>query len=369
VYNAQTNSWLFDLHRHPECPTEFNEGDQYVAHHLQLSVVDQSPVRSGGTAADALHETIALAVATEAMGYQRYWVAEHHNVPNFASTSPEVLIGQIAARTRTIRVGSGGVMLSHYSAFKVAENFRLLETLYPGRIDVGIGRAPGSDPLTAAALAYPGRPRDVQHYPQQVLDLMGYLSDSLPPDHPFAGVRPGPGGATTPELWLLGSRTESAYMAAMFGLPFSYAQFFGAGTQHGPAIVESYRKNFRPSAVLSEPRVNVAVHVLCAETEAEAQRLAASRNLAKLKSALGQRGGVPTVEEALHYPYTPQERAYIEDFSQAYIDGDPQQVKAQLAGVSETYQTADISIVTICYSFADRVRSYELVAEACGLKP
>jgi luciferase family oxidoreductase group 1 len=208
----------------------------------------------------------------------------------------------------------------------------------------------------------------VQQYPQQVLDLIGYLSDSLPPDHPFAGVRPGPGEATAPELWLLGSRTESAYMAAMFGLPFSYAQFFGAGTQHGPAIVESYRKHFRPSAGLSEPRVNVAVHVLCAATEAEAQRLAASRNLAKLKSALGQRGGVPTVEEALHYPYTPQERAYIADFSQAYIDGDPQQVKAQLEGVSETYQTTDISIVTICYSFEDRVRSYELVAEACGIK-
>ena len=146
-----------------------------MARQLKLSVVDQSPIRTGGTPAEALHETIELAVATEAMGYQRYWVAEHHNVANYASTSPEVLIGQIAARTRSIRVGSGGVMLSHYSAFKVAENFRLLETLYPGRIDVGVGRAPGSDQLTAAALAYPGHPRDVNAYPQQVLDLVGVL--------------------------------------------------------------------------------------------------------------------------------------------------------------------------------------------------
>ncbi len=154
-----------------------------MAQHLQLSVVDQSPVRAGGTAADALRETIALAVATEAMGYHRYWVAEHHNLPNFASTSPEVLIGQIAARTRTIRVGSGGIMLPHYSALKVAENFRLLESLYPGRIDLGLGRAPGSDQLTAIALAYPGRPRDAAQYPQQVMDLVGLLSASLPPDH------------------------------------------------------------------------------------------------------------------------------------------------------------------------------------------
>jgi luciferase family oxidoreductase group 1 len=339
-----------------------------MAPQLQLSVVDQSPVRAGGTAADALQETIALAVATEAMGYQRYWVAEHHNLPNFASTSPEVLIGQIAARTRTIRVGSGGVMLPHYSAFKVAENFRLLESLYPGRIDLGLGRAPGSDQLTAIALAYPGRPRDAAQYPQQVVDLIGFLSASLPPDHPFANVHPGPSDGTMPEVWLLGSQSESAYMAATFGLPFSYAQFFGIGAHQGPAIVANYRRHFKPSAFLSEPKVNVALHVLCAETEEKARRLAASRNLAKLKTALNQRGGVPTVEEALSYPYTREERAYIEEFSQSYVDGDPQQVRAKLETISEMYQTTDISIVTICYSFADRVRSYELVAESCGLK-
>ena len=336
---------------------------------LQLSVLDQSPVREGGTATDALHETIALAVATEALGYRRFWVAEHHNLGNFAGTSPEILIGQIAARTRTIRVGSGGVMLTHYSALKVAENFRLLQSLYPGRIDLGIGRAPGSDSLTAAALAYPGTARDVRHFPQQVADVMAYLSDSLDRSHPFSGVHAGPGQpAGTPDIWLLGSYVESAHMAAKMGLPFSYAHFFGNGAENGPLIVESYRRHFQPSACLAEPLVNVGVHVLCAETEEEALRLATSRNLMKLRSALGVRSGVPSVEEAVAYPYRSEELAYLEQVKRSYVDGNPQQVKAKLEDLADLYQTTDLTIVTICHGFAERVRSYELLAEVCELK-
>jgi luciferase family oxidoreductase group 1 len=336
---------------------------------LQLSVLDQSPVREGGTATEALHETIALAVGTEAMGYRRFWVAEHHNLGNFAGTSPEVLIGQIAARTRTIRVGSGGVMLTHYSALKVAENFRLLQALYPGRIDLGIGRAPGSDSLTAAALAYPGMVRDVRHFPQQVADVLAYLSDTVDRSHPFSGVHAGPGQpAGIPDLWLLGSRVESAHLAAKMGLPFSYAHFFGTGVEDGPYIVESYRRHFQPSAYLAEPHVNVGVHVLCAETAEEAWRLATSRNLMKLRSALGVRSGVPSVEEASAYPYRPEELAYLEQVKQSYIDGNPQQVKAKLETIADLYQTTDLTIVTICHGFADRLRSYELVAEVCELK-
>src|SRR4051812_40477155 len=176
-----------------------------MAKELTLSVVDQSPVRQGGTAADALRETIALAVATEKLGYKRFWVAEHHSLPGFAGTTPEIMVGQIAAHTNTIRVGSGGVMLSHYSALKVAETFRVLEALYPGRIDLGIGRAPGSDPRTAAALAYPGEARDVRYFPEQVDDVMAYLADTLDPAHPFAGVHAGPTPTAMPEIWLLGS--------------------------------------------------------------------------------------------------------------------------------------------------------------------
>jgi len=208
-----------------------------MARDLRLSVVEQSPVRKGGTGADALRESIALAVACEAMGYERFWVAEHHNIAGIASTSPEILIGQIAAATSKMRVGSGGVMLPHYSAFKVAENFRMLETLFPGRIDLGLGRAPGGDQRTMIAMSYPRNPIDVRAYPEQVEDLIGYLGDSLPPDHPFASLRAGPPTEGKPEVWLLGSGVDSARLAARRGLPFSFAHFFGNSSQ-GPAIVD-----------------------------------------------------------------------------------------------------------------------------------
>lgn len=335
---------------------------------LTLSVVDQSPVRAGGTSADALRDTIELAVAAESLGYYRYWLAEHHNLPNFAGTSPEVLAGQVAARTNTIRVGSGGVMLSHYSALKVAENFRMLDSLYPGRIDLGVGRAPGSDHLTAAALAYPGNPNDIQHYPRQVVDLLGYLSGGLETGHPFAAVQAGPGAKeTAPEVWLLGSRYESAYMAARLGLPFAYAHFFGLGVAEGPEIVEGYRRQFEPSRYLSQPKVNVGVQVLCAETEEDALRIAASRNLGRLYSITNRARGIPPVEEALRYNYQPNELAFVRQYSQVCVDGAPSQVKAGLEALAKTYQTDDLSIVTICHDYADRLRSYKLVAEVCGL--
>ncbi|MSQ06821.1 MAG: LLM class flavin-dependent oxidoreductase [Dehalococcoidia bacterium] len=337
---------------------------------LSLSVVDQSPVRQGCTAGEALWESVELAAAVEKLGYQRYWVAEHHNLPNFAGTSPEILIGQLAARTRRIRVGSGGVMLSHYSALKVAENFRVLSAMYPGRIDLGIGRAPGSDPLTAAALAYPGRAREVSQFPRQVTDLMAYLSGGPPEGHPFAGVRSGPGpDAGVPQIWLLGSRVESAYLAAQLGLPFSYAHFFGSGVEDGPDIVEGYRKHFQPSSgqALTSPLVNVTVHVLCAETEAEARRLAASRDLARLNSRLGRANGIPPVEEALAFPLSGGEKLYMQQQRRGCIDGDPQQVRQELQNIAQQYQTQDLGIVTICHGFRERVRSYELVAAACGI--
>ena len=335
---------------------------------LNLSVVDQSPMRAGGTAGDALRETIQLAVAVEKLGYYRYWLAEHHNLPNFAGTSPEVLVGQVAAHTSTIRVGSGGVMLSHYSALKVAENFRMLDALYPGRIDLGVGRAPGTDQLTASALAYPGSPRDIQHYPRQVVDVVGYLNGGLESEHPFAQVQAGPDKPqTAPEVWLLGSRYESAYMAARLGLPFAYAHFFGLGVDEGPSIVDGYRQQFEPSKFLEKPKVNIGVQVLCAETEDAALRIAASRNLGRLYSVTNRAKGIPSVEEALNYPYQMNELAFIRQYSQVCVDGDPQQVKEKLERVAEIYQTGDLSVVTICHDFADRVHSYELVAEACGL--
>ena len=322
--------------------------------HLTLSVVDQSPMREGGNSGEALRETIDLAVAVERMGYRRYWVAEHHNLPNFAGTSPEMLIGQIAARTQTIRVGSGGVMLSHYSALKVAENFRFLDSLYPDRIDLGIGRAPGSDQLTMSALAYPLYPKGIEHFPRQVSDVVGYLTGSMQEGHPFADVAASPGESTTvPQVWLLGSRYESAYMAAQMGLSFAYAHFFGTGSKDGPDIVEGYRKNFQPSEYLSEPQVNVGVHVVCADTEEQALNISASRNLARLFSVTGRAKGIPSVEDAQNYQYLTDEEIFVQQYARNCVDGDPEQVKAKLQAISERYETTDLSVVTICHSYQD----------------
>src|SRR5207249_6933663 len=212
---------------------------------LILSVLDQSPVRSGGTAADAVHETLELAQHCERLGYHRYWLAEHHASAGLAGTSPEVLISQVAARTSRMRVGSGGVMLQHYSALKVAEQFRMLETLFPGRIDLGIGRAPGSDPRTARALAHAAAALGPERFPEQIADLIAWLHDRLPPDHPFAGVRAMPTGPTAPELWLLGSSDSSAALAAYFGTAFSFAHFINA--EGGAEVTRAYARQFRPS--------------------------------------------------------------------------------------------------------------------------
>ena len=334
---------------------------------LVLSVVDQSPVRTGESAGQALRDTIALAVAVEKMGYLRYWLAEHHSLPNFAGTSPEILIGQVAAHTNTIRVGSGGVMLSHYSALKVAENFRMLSALYPGRIDLGVGRAPGSDQVTAAALSFPGQPREIRHFPRQVVDLLGFLNNNLEESHFFSGISAAPGEPEVPDVWLLGSRYESAQMAAQLGLPFAYAHFFGIAVEEGPAIVENYRQNFQPSEHFPEPKINVGIHVVCADTEKEAMRLSASRNLSRLFNITGRANGIPSPEEAATYLYRPDEAAFCKQYQNVCVDGDPQQVKEGLERIAEMYQTPDLSVVTITHGLAERVHSYELVAEVCGL--
>ncbi len=336
-----------------------------MARRLRLSVVEQSPVRAGGSGADALRETLELAVACEALGYERFWVAEHHDLPGIASTSPEILIGQIAAATSSIRVGSGGVMLTHYSAFKVAENFRMLEALFPGRIDLGLGRAPGGDRRALLALAHPRAPIDVRAYPEQVDDLIGYLGDCLPPGHPFAGLRAGPPTEGMPEVWLLGSGVGSAQLAARRGLPFSFAHFFGNADQ-GPAIAAHYRSHFRPSASLAEPQLHVAVQVLCAETREEAEWHAASLNVARLQMARNQGGsGILSPEEAAQHVFTPEERHFLAHSGMRATVGDPEQVALELGEIAELYATDQLGIVTICYEFKARLRSYELVAEHC----
>ena len=338
-----------------------------------LSVVDQSPIRKGGRPADALRESVELASHAERVGYSRYWVAEHHNSSSFSGASPEILIGQIAANTERIRVGSGGVMLSHYSALKVAEQFRILDAFYPDRIDLGIGRAPGSDRLTAAALSHPRPPVNVQHeFPQMVGDLLGFLNGDMPEGHPLHEIKAQPGGPpeTVPEVWLLGSSDYSAQLAAHLGLPFSFADFFGNTSEYGPRMAQLYRQLFKPSEYLSEPKVNVGLQVICAPTEEEARFIGASRSLNKVISALGlTTGGLLPPEDAINWPLDESAKRYMSQSTQSYIEGNPQQVREGILAASERYETTDIGIVTNCYHFDQRKRSYELVAEAMGVAP
>ena len=334
---------------------------------IALGVLDQSPIREGGTAAEALAETLRLARAAERLGYERYWLAEHHNSRGLAGSAPEVLIARVAAETSAIRVGSGGVMLSHYAPLKVAENFRLLETLYPGRIDLGLGRAPGSDGLTAAALTRGPGALGIRHYPAQVADLLRFVADELPEDHEFRGVHASPPGPVAPEPWLLGSSLESASLAAEFGLPFSFAHFI-AEAWAGEAIA-LYRRRFRPSRWLAEPRVSAGVAVTCADTDERAGELAMSRWLWRLRNRQGLGAGVPSVEAALAEPLTPAERDYI-DFQRANaLVGSPPLVRERLEALAAELGVAEFVVVTITHDYADRLRSYELLAEAFGLAP
>ncbi len=331
-----------------------------------LSVLDQSPIKSGATPADAVQETLDLARAAERLGYHRYWLAEHHSSSGLAGASPEVLIGQVAARTSRIRVGSGGIMLSHYSALKVAECFRMLETLFPGRIDLGIGRAPGSDQLTARALRQGPGALGLERFPDQIADLVGYLHDCLPPGHPFASVRAMPAGPTAPDLWLLGSSDESAMLAAHFGLAFSFAHFINA--QGGAEVTRAYREQFRPSPYLAAPRASVAVFALCADTEAAAMRLAQSRDLFVVRLYTGRMAPYPSVEEAEEYRYTPQESSIVRHVRGRTVVGAPEQVRERLLALASEYAADELVVVTITHDPKARLRSYELLAEVFELE-
>lgn len=334
---------------------------------LSLSVLDQSPVRQGVTPRDALMETIELAQHCEALGYRRYWLAEHHATPALAGSAPEIMIARIAAETSRIRVGSGGVMLSHYSSLKVAEQFRMLETLYPGRIDLGIGRAPGSDQLTAAALAHGPGALGIEHFPNQIADLIGYLEHTIPGEHPFSRIHLMPDGESLPEIWILGSSDQSAIFAAYFGRAFSFAHFIT--DESGPRIMAAYQAQFRASPRLTAPQGSVGVFVICAESEERAAHLAASRDLSRLRQRTGHPMPFPPPEDALAYPYTEVERRFIEHSRRRQIVGTPDTVKPQLEALAEAYGVDEIVVLTITHDFMARKRSYALLAEAFGLKP
>lgn len=334
---------------------------------VTLSVLDQSPVRQGGTMSLALAETLELAQLCDRLGYHRYWLSEHHNTGGLASATPEILIEAIASRTARIRVGSGGVMLSHYSPLKVAETFRMLEALHPGRIDLGVGRAPGSDTHTARALAHGPGQLGIEHYPDQLMDLYGYLTDDLPPDHEFRGIRAIPATDTIPELWLLGSSAASAQYAAELGWGFCYAHFINA--DGGERSMALYRKLFDPSPLVPEPVGSIGVSVTCAETDEEAERLSWSRWGWRIMASQGRRDGIPPPEEAMAFTFTDAERDYLQYVKGRSIFGSPATVKRRLLELGDEYGVDEFVVVTIVHDFAARKRSYELLAAEFGLTP
>ena len=328
---------------------------------LKLSVLDQSPIRSGGTAVESLLESIDLAKACEEAGYNRYWLAEHHGTPSLAGPAPEILVTRIAAVTKTIRVGSGGVMLGHYSPLKVAETFNLLESLYPNRIDLGIGRAPGSDQLTAAALAY-GSEIGIEYFPTRVADLMAFLSGSEPPTKVFKNINVIPKPDKPPQLWMLGSSDQSALMAAQFGLAFSFAQFIVQ--DGGDEILEEYRRRFQRSEFYEEPNGSVGIFIICAETEAEAKQLALCRDFSLLLREKGQFFPFPSISEAQAYKYSETDKLVMERNRLKSLYGDPQQCQTIIQNMAEKYGVKEVVILTICHDPIARRKSYELIGDA-----
>jgi luciferase family oxidoreductase group 1 len=332
---------------------------------MRLSVLDQSPVSEGATGAEALRNTLDLARLADTLGYHRYWVAEHHGGPMLASASPEALIGPIAAATERIRVGSGGVMLPHYSPLKVAETFTVLAALFPGRIDLALGRAPGTDPLTMFALQRDRRTPAPDDFPQQLAELLAYFDDSLPEDHPFARLaKTLPGRPELPVPWLLGSSEQSAIWAAQLGLPYAFADFINPGSE---AIAAEYRRRFSPKGEQGAPVTAVGVWVLCADTDEEAARLASSSRMTLTLLRRGQLIPVPPPEQALAFLASEGKEVAGMAPGRRGIVGSPETVRAGLERIAADYGADELILVTITYDHGARRRSYELVAEAMGL--
>ncbi len=327
---------------------------------FRFSILDQSPLSKGQSASEALQDTVRLAQQAEQWGYTRFWVSEHHDAPTLAGSSPEILISHIGAKTRSIRLGSGGVMLPHYSAFKVAENFNLLESLYPGRIDAGIGRAPGGMPRASFALSN-GRLRDAARFPVQFDELRMYLEDAIPQVHDYYGMKATPVPAFPPPVWLLGSGESSAQLAAEKGVPYMFAHFING--EGGAEFTKRYRENFI-SHKDSEPYVGFAIFVVCQETEEQAEHVASSLDLSLAMSAQGMpSSGTPSPEEAGAYEYSKFERLLVEDNRRRMIVGTPDQVTDRLIELTKAYGADEAMLVSVAYQFEDKLTTYRLIAE------
>ncbi len=335
---------------------------------MRLSVLDQSPVSSGSTPAEALRHTIELARLADRLGYERYWIAEHHATQTLASPAPEILIARLGAETRRIRIGSGGVMLPHYSPLKVAEQFRMLHALYPDRVDLGIGRAPGGSPLETFALRRERLDTPMpDDFPDQLAELMGFLRHDFAARHPFSRIRVSPDTPGCPTVWLLGSSLWSASAAAQLGLPYAFAHFIAPEPTR--AAIEHYRSHFQPSRELPEPCAIVALGAICAETDEEAESLSASVRLMGRRLRQGDLRPVPTIEEAqrelaAYGSYTPADAGEWP----RHVCGSPLTLRNRLEEIAGALQLEELMLVTIVHDHGARLRSYELLARAFGLQ-
>jgi luciferase family oxidoreductase group 1 len=335
---------------------------------VALSVLDLAPVVAGSNPTEALLGSVDLAQHVEALGYRRVWVAEHHNMPGIASSAPAVLIGRLAAATDRIRVGSGGVMLPNHAPLAIAEQFGMLEALYPGRIDLGLGRAPGTDQLTAAALRRSTDPfRNEDDFPEQLADLRGFLRGDLPRDNPFHRIHAVPNNGYEVPIWLLGSSGFSAQLAGELGLPFSFAHHFSA--RNTEPAVELYRSSFKPSEVLERPYVMLGVAVVAAADDERAEYLNGPSNLQFLRLRQGRPGLLPTPEEAASALRDPGAREFVATRAASQIVGGPDTVRHGIEKLLARTNADELMITTSVYDHADRRRSYELVAELMDLRP
>jgi luciferase family oxidoreductase group 1 len=333
---------------------------------LRLSVLDQSPVPAGSTPGQALQNSIELARLVDGLGYHRFWMSEHHAMDTLACTAPEVMLARIGAETRRIRIGSGGIMLPHYTPLKVAECFRMLHALYPDRVDLGIGRAPGGGPIEALALLRNRKGKMLDDFPDQVSELLAFLGHQFPEEHPFAGVKVSPEMPGGPDVWMLGSSMWSSAAAVEFGLPYSFAHFFSPVNTR--AAIETYRRNFRASQYRSEPEATAAVGVICAETQEEADSLFLSVRLLQRRIRMNDRRPVASPEDALRELTLLGDVQVEEGEWPRYFVGTPSVVKEQLEQMAEELGIGELIVNTIVWDQQKRLRSYELLAEAFGLK-
>jgi luciferase family oxidoreductase group 1 len=332
---------------------------------IPLSVLDLSPVTTATPGSVALHNSLDLARLADRLGYTRYWVAEHHNLANIASSSPEIMIGQIAAATSHIRVGSGGVMLPNHAPLMVAERFKVLEALFPGRIDLGLGRAPGTDPVTSYALRVRQDPRAGDEFLGRFQELLLLAQGGFPEGHPFRGVRAVPADVALPPIWLLGSSDYSAALAAACGMGFAFAHHFA--DYDAASAMLSYRENFKPSAALARPYAILGTAAIAADTDAQAERIAASAALHYVRRAKGEYLPLESPEAAAAYPYTPVDRERMARQRDRLAVGSADRVKERLLALADATRADEIMVTTMVYDHAARRHSYELLAQAFAL--